>query len=59
VTPQSSPSTEASPSATQPAAGGDASSVLALIQQLSQLKEKGIISEQEFSAKKMELLKQL
>jgi hypothetical protein len=30
-----------------------------LIQQLSQLKEKGIISEQEFSAKKTELLKRL
>ena len=59
VTPQSSSSTEASPSATQPAAGGDASSVLALIQQLSQLKEKGVISEQEFSAKKTELLKRL
>ena len=45
--------------AAPPSAGGDSSSVLALIEQLNQLKEKGILSEQEFAAKKAELLKRL
>jgi Short C-terminal domain len=40
-------------------ASGDASSVLALIEQLSGLKEKGILTEEEFAAKKAELLKRL
>ena len=55
--PQARPA-QASPSA-QPAASGDAGSILGLIEQLGQLKEKGLITEQEFSAKKAELLKRL
>jgi hypothetical protein len=41
------------------AGSGDESSILALIEQLSQLKEKGILTEEEFAAKKGELLKRL
>ena len=54
---QAQPS-QASP-ATQPSASGDAGSILSLIEQLGQLKEKGLITEQEFAAKKAELLKRL
>jgi hypothetical protein len=44
---------------TQPPASGDSGSILGLIEQLGQLKEKGLITEQEFAAKKSELLKRL
>jgi Short C-terminal domain len=44
--------------AQQPAAA-DAVSILALIEQLGALKEKGILTEEEFAAKKAELLKRL
>ncbi len=44
--------------ASKPAAG-DASSVLALIEQLGGLKEKGLLTEEEFAAKKAELLNRL
>ena len=50
--PQESPSI-------QPLPGSESGSVLALIEQLSQLREKGLITEEEFSAKKAELLKRL
>lgn len=40
-------------------AAGDANSVLALIEQLSALKEKGVLTEEEFAAQKAELLKRL
>ncbi len=40
-------------------AGGDTGSIVALIEQLGQLKEKGLLTEQEFAAKKGELLKRL
>ncbi len=40
-------------------AGGDAGSILALIEQLGGLKEKGLLTEEEFAAKKAELLKRL
>ncbi len=49
---------QAAPSA-QPSASSDTSSILGLIEQLGQLKEKGLLTEQEFSAKKAELLKRL
>ncbi len=39
--------------------GGDAGPVLALIEQLAGLKEKGVLTEEEFAAKKAELLKRL
>jgi hypothetical protein len=39
--------------------GGDPSSIVALIEQLAQLKEKGVLTESEFAAKKAELLKRL
>jgi hypothetical protein len=55
--PQARPA-QATPS-TQPPASGDTGSILGLIEQLGQLKEKGLITEQEFSAKKAELLKRL
>jgi hypothetical protein len=42
-----------------PASGADTSSVLALIEQLGQLKEKGLLTDEEFAAKKSELLKRL
>ncbi len=45
--------------ATQKAAAGDAGSILALIEQLGALKEKGILTEEEFAAKKAELLNRL
>jgi hypothetical protein len=38
---------------------GDASSILTLLEQLGQLKEKGILTEEEFASKKAELLKRL
>ena len=47
------------PASPQPSKAGDSSSVLALIEQLGQLKEKGLLTEEEFSAKKTELLKRL
>jgi hypothetical protein len=40
-------------------ASGDATSILALIEQLAQMKEKGVLTEAEFAAKKAELLKRL
>ncbi len=55
--PQARPA-QATPS-TPPPASGDTGSILGLIEQLGQLKEKGLITEQEFSAKKAELLKRL
>jgi len=55
--PQARPA-QPSPS-TQAPASGDTGSILGLIEQLGQLKEKGLITEQEFSAKKAELLKRL
>ncbi len=42
----------------QPATG-DSSAVLALLEQLGQLKDKGILTEEEFAAKKADLLKRL
>jgi len=42
-----------------PSASGDSGSILGLIEQLGQLKEKGLLTEQEFAAKKAELLKRL
>jgi hypothetical protein len=39
--------------------GSDANTILALIEQLAQLKEKGVLTEAEFGAKKAELLKRL
>jgi hypothetical protein len=42
-----------------PSSGADTSSVLALIEQLGQLKEKGLLTDEEFAAKKSELLKRL
>jgi len=47
------------PTSPQPSKAGDSSSVLALIEQLGQLKEKGLLTEEEFSTKKTELLKRL
>ncbi len=48
------------PLSTPPSAsGGDAGSIIALIEQLGQLKEKGVLSEEEFASKKAELLKRL
>ena len=52
--PQASPSP--SPSASS---NGESSSILSLIEQLGTLKEKGVLTEQEFAAKKAELLKRL
>jgi hypothetical protein len=43
----------------QQAPNGDASSIIGLIEQLAQLKEKGVLTEAEFGAKKAELLKRL
>jgi hypothetical protein len=40
-------------------AGGEAATILGLIEQLAQLKEKGVLTEAEFAAKKAELLKRL
>ena len=54
--PQASPSPSPSPSTSS---NGDSSSILSLIEQLGTLKEKGILTEQEFAAKKAELLKRL
>ncbi len=47
------------PQAPQPSQSADHGSILALIEQLGQLKEKGLLSEDEFSSKKQELLKRL
>lgn len=55
------PETRAAPAA-QPASSSsstDTSSLLALIEQLGQLKEKGLLTDEEFAAKKSELLKRL
>ena len=54
---QAQPS-QAAPSVQAPASG-DSGSILGLIEQLGQLKEKGLLTEQEFAAKKAELLKRL
>ncbi len=43
----------------QDAGGGGASSIPALIEQLAQLKEKGILTDEEFAVKKADLLKRL
>ncbi len=55
------PELKATPTAAPAAkpAGGDAGSILALIEQLGGLKEKGLLTEEEFAAKKAELLKRL
>jgi len=56
------PAAKTAPAESAPAsdpAGADAGSVLALIEQLGGLKEKGLITEEEFAAKKAELLKRL
>ena len=57
-TPLETRSPQESPSI-QPLSGSESGSVLSLIEQLSQLREKGLITEEEFSAKKAELLKRL
>lgn len=49
----------AAPAPAQQPAGGDAGAILALIEQLGALKEKGILTEEEFAAKKAELLRRL
>ncbi|MFZ0570985.1 MAG: SHOCT domain-containing protein [Rhodomicrobium sp.] len=51
--------TAPSAAASSKPAGGDTSSILALIEQLGGLKEKGLLTEEEFAAKKAELLKRL
>ncbi len=59
---QAKPSAQASaPHSASPqmSGGGEAVSILALVEQLAQLKEKGILTEEEFAAKKAELLKRL
>ena len=43
----------------RPDPGGDLSAVLTLLDQLGQLKDKGILTEEEFAAKKADLLKRL
>jgi hypothetical protein len=43
----------------QPSSGGDVSSILSLIEQLGQLKEKRLLTDEEFATKKAELLKRL
>ena len=43
----------------QPSGGSDASPIMSLLEQLGQLKEKGILTAEEFAAKKAELLKRL
>jgi hypothetical protein len=60
--PRASQSSSSSPSQSQQqqqASNGDASSIVGLIEQLAQLKEKGVLTEAEFAAKKAELLKRL
>jgi hypothetical protein len=42
-----------------PSSGGDASSIGLLIERLGQLKEVGILTDEEFATKKAELLKRL
>jgi hypothetical protein len=42
-----------------PSSGGDASSIVLLIERLGQLKEVGILTDEEFATKKAELLKRL
>ena len=43
----------------RPPSGSDASSIVSLIGQLGQLKERGILTEEEFTTKKAELLERL
>jgi hypothetical protein len=43
----------------QPSSGSDASSTVALLEQLGHLKEMGILTDDEFATKKAELLKRL
>ncbi len=57
--PASAPPPSSAAPSTKTSAAGDSSSILGLIEQLGQLKEKGLLTEQEFSAKKAELLKRL
>jgi hypothetical protein len=58
--PAAAPAAAAAPVApSQPRASGDATSALSLIEQLGHLKEKGLLTEEEFAAKKAELLKRL
>jgi len=47
------------PRSEAPATNGDANSIVALIEQLAQLKEKGVLTDSEFATKKAELLKRL
>ncbi len=51
--------TPASASSAAPASHLDSSTILTLLEQLGQLKEKGILTDEEFATKKVELLKQL
>ena len=55
--PETRPATAAQSTSTS--SSTDTSSVLALIEQLGQLKEKGLLTDEEFAAKKSELLKRL
>ncbi len=56
---KTAPEAKATPAPASGPAGGDAGSILALIEQLGGLKEKGLLTEEEFAAKKAELLKRL
>jgi hypothetical protein len=55
--PETRPATAAQSTSTS--SSTDSGSVLALIEQLGQLKEKGLLTDEEFAAKKSELLKRL
>ncbi|MGA9267856.1 MAG: SHOCT domain-containing protein [Rhodomicrobium sp.] len=55
--PETRPAPAAQPAS--PSSSTDTSSLLALIEQLGQLKEKGLLTDEEFAAKKSELLKRL
>jgi DNA-directed RNA polymerase omega subunit len=43
----------------RPSSGGDASSIILLLEQIGQLKDMGILTDDEFATKKAELLKRL
>jgi len=53
------PTAAAAPAATASPAGSGADEVIALLEKLGTLRDKGILSEEEFAAKKAELLKKL
>jgi hypothetical protein len=57
--PAAAPAKQAPVAAPAKPAGEDAGSLLALIEQLGGLKDKGILTEEEFAAKKAELLSRL